>query len=537
MAELKRPLTKESPAASDSSVEPLAADRASVGSPVARAPGIVTRLLDRLHRQEIAYCRWRGNEHLQAERALPQGLDILVDRKDALRMAAILAEAGFKRVVAAALPPDPGGEHHYLALEEDSGRIVHLDLRYTLAIGDERLSEYRLPWEPLVLSTRRLDRQAGMYVADPSVEFLFLLVRVALDLRLGSQVRHRLGTQWCCPRRLREAHRRLRGDAGPVSDLSRRLLGAITADVVSDIVAGEPSFTKVGEFRRRAAPVLHNYRLYRRGGARWRRWCWELFVVARAFSRGLARSPRAEGRMVPSGGVAIAFLGCDGSGKSTLLVETTAWLSGSLRTVPIYFGSGVGPSSLLRWPLLQAERLLRKRMPSVRERPWRRSTGLTSSLRGRLSRVLWAAARLVWAVALAYEKRGKLHALTRARNRGLVVVCDRYPQNQFQDFNDGPMLRSWRDHPWRLLRGLAEWEGAPYRWAEHVVPDLVLKLHVRPDVAQQRKPDMQLQDLEKRAEAIRSLRFPDVTETVDIDAEEPLEQVVRRIRRCIWRKI
>src|SRR5256885_11057067 len=88
-------------------------------------------------------------------------------------------------------------------------------------------------------------------------------------------------------------------------------------------------------------------------------------------------------------------------------------------------------------------------MPSVRDRPWRRSTGPTSSLRARLSRSLWAAARLVWAVALAYEKRGKLHALTRARNRGLVVVCDRYPQNQFQDFNDGPMLGRWRDHPWR----------------------------------------------------------------------------------------
>jgi thymidylate kinase len=69
------------------------------------------------------------------------------------------------------------------------------------------------------------------------------------------------------------------------------------------------------------------------------------------------------------------------------------------------------------------------------------------------------------------------------------------------------------------------------------VPDLVLKLHVRPSVAQQRKPDMQLPELEKRMEAIRNLRFPGVTETVDIDAEEPLEQVVRQIRRCIWRKL
>src|SRR5439155_455858 len=78
---------------------------------------------------------------------------------------------------------------------------------------------------------------------------------------------------------------------------------------------------------------------------------------------------------------------------------------------------------------------------------------------------------------------------------------------------------------------------AARRWAEHVVPDLVLKLHVRPDVAQRRKPDMELQDLERRAEAVRSLRFPGVTETVDIDADEPLEQVARRIRRCIWRKL
>ena len=44
MAELKRPLTKESPTVSDSS---------SAGSRVARVPGIVTNLLEQLYRQEI----------------------------------------------------------------------------------------------------------------------------------------------------------------------------------------------------------------------------------------------------------------------------------------------------------------------------------------------------------------------------------------------------------------------------------------------------------------------------------------------------
>src|SRR5438132_834677 len=333
MGALKRPLTKESPTVSDSSVEPLATDPASAGSRVARAPGVVTSLLEQLYRQEIAYCRWQGNEPWQAEKAVPQGLDILPDRKDALRMAAILAQAGFKRVVAAALPPDPGAEHHYLALEQDSCRIVHLHLRYHLAIGDERLNEYRLPWEPLVLSTRRLDRQAGMYVADPSVEFLFLLVQVALDLRLGSRVRHRLGTPWCCPRRLREVHRRLRGDAGPVADLSRRLLGAAAADLVSDIVAAEPSFTKVGAFRRCAAPVLNGYRLYRRGGARWRRWWRELSVAARADR--IAARPSAARAM----GGGPGHLG-GGSGVRTARqaahpdARSQPWSRGGLRPLP-----------------------------------------------------------------------------------------------------------------------------------------------------------------------------------------------------------
>src|SRR5437879_12634523 len=76
MAELKRPLTKESPTVSDSSVEPLATDPASAGSRVARAPGIVTSLLEQLYRQEIAYCRWQGNEPWQSDRAVPQGLEI-----------------------------------------------------------------------------------------------------------------------------------------------------------------------------------------------------------------------------------------------------------------------------------------------------------------------------------------------------------------------------------------------------------------------------------------------------------------------------
>src|SRR2546428_8437617 len=88
------------------------------------------------------------------------------------------------------------------------------------------------------------------------------------------------------------------------------------------------------------------------------------------------------------------------------------------------------------------------------------TTLFRSSLRARLSRSLWAAARLVWAVALACEKRGKHHALTRARNRGLVGV---------RSEEHTPELQSRSDLGCRLL--LAKKKTSPTRPdAQHARP-------------------------------------------------------------------
>ena len=54
-------------------------------------------------------------------------------------------------------------------------------------------------------------------------------------------------------------------------------------------------------------------------------------------------------------------------------------------------------------------------------------------------------ARAIWAVVLAWEKRAKLRRAVRARNRGMIVICDRFPQTQVMGYNDGPLLAPWRE--------------------------------------------------------------------------------------------
>jgi thymidylate kinase len=144
--------------------------------------------------------------------------------------------------------------------------------------------------------------------------------------------------------------------------------------------------------------------------------------------------------------------------------------------------------------------------------------------------------RPLWALTLSYEKRRKLRRASQARNRGIIVVSDRYPQNQVMGFNDGPLLRHWLNHRSWFLRALARWEGAPYRWAEEFPPDLVIKLNISPDVACLRKPEMEPAESRRRVETIRGLAFP-MSDIVEIDADAPLEEVLLKVKRAIWASI
>jgi thymidylate kinase len=237
--------------------------------------------------------------------------------------------------------------------------------------------------------------------------------------------------------------------------------------------------------------------------------------------------PRAFRRKSPIGGAVIAFVGCDGAGKSTVLAEMRRWLGWKLDVHSIYFGSGDGPVSPLRAPLVFVRGLQKKARPP--RPPEERSRVLVPR---RLS-----PARAVWALVLAREKAARLRDAERARQRGLVVVCDRYPQSQVLGFNDGPLLSPWLESPAGWRRRLARWEHSIYESASRLAPDLALKLDIRPEVAVQRKPDMALAECARRRAAVARLDWGPRCRHLVIDAEQPLEKVLLEVKRAIWAEL
>jgi thymidylate kinase len=227
-------------------------------------------------------------------------------------------------------------------------------------------------------------------------------------------------------------------------------------------------------------------------------------------------------RTPAGGGLIVALVGSDGSGKSTMGSSVYRWLAGKVDVMPIYFGSGKGASSLLRWPLHQARRLVKRRgHPAVRGvGPDRKAPGLD---------------RVVWALVLAREKRIKLRRAARARGKGLIVVCDRYPQTQTPGMIDGPLLSAWLTSDDAGRRRLARWETASYALAGEVGPDLVLRLEVSKETARSRRPDVDPDTLDMRQEVVAGLEYPEARFGLQsIDGERDLDSVLLDVKESVW---
>jgi hypothetical protein len=148
---------------------------------------------------------------------------------------------------------------------------------------------------------------------------------------------------------------------------------------------------------------------------------------------------------------------------------------------------------------------------------------------GRTPGLLYSLLMMVWATAVAVEKRIKLRAAHRGASRGIVVATDRYPQNEDVSYNDGQLLPRLKRAP----RWLRRFEARAYMLASRLPPDLVLKLEVTPETAAGREPDMDPTTIRQRIEAARHLAFPGAR-VVRVDAEQPLGEVLRSVKREIW---
>jgi thymidylate kinase len=490
----------------------------------AMPPGLVN-VLNEFHRQQISYCYWKSSRRLRAVLAGEGDVDLLVARKDQHRVQVILAEWDFKLFPSVADRDHPA-TLSYLGYDERGGQLIHLHLHFRLIVGERLLKNYRIPWEDVLLTRAILHPTLPVRILEPTSEAVLLVVRACLELR---RVDLMTLCVWQATTRkfaLDRAALAARLDRTVVRDLAAELLSADLAELVADALYSEqPLETRAG-LRRRMQRHFAAYRSYNAVEMRMRSAGRALLWLAGSLNKHVLLAPRPWSRRAPGGGCMVALMGVDGSGKSTSVATMRAWLGTKVDVVPIYFGTGDGRPSLLLWPFKLTMPMIRR---TLKSKPRVASHGKAS---GPAPGLLYSLLLMVWAMAVAVDKRKKLAAAGRGTNRGSIVLTDRYPQSQIIGFNDGPLLSRLTKVP----RWLRRFEGASYDLARRLPPDLVIKLVVTPETAARREPEMDPAVIRQRIAALQRLELP-AARVVCVDAEQPLAEVIRAVKHEIWRLI
>ena len=483
----------------------------------------ILKMLDAFEEHHINYCHWKSNEHLREALDGDTDLDVLFDPAQRVELERVLDGCGLKRFRSTPLMQYNAIED-FIGFDKETAKIWHLHTHYRMTLGEKHLKGYTVnPWGKLILDNRRKDEQ-GIYCSACEDELILLLVRMAMKLRLRDYCRSigkddRIEYAWLVE------HTKL-----PAIEVrAKSFVGEKAASEIVRLI-GEKSLTKKNQLRKLRRMLLKSLKLYTSYsslGSRYMRTKREWFWLVGGIKRRMGiNSYVANRRVSPNGGNVIAFLGCDGAGKSTTLAYVKKELNKKLDVCTIYFGSGDGNSSLLRKPMkLVAKKVGGKGVGHAVEKEY--SEKKKVSLKSRL----YSLAKIIWAVTLANEKKTKIRQQTKARNNGLIVLTDRYPQTLYAGCSDGPLLSKYEGKG--LFGKIAAWEHRVYESAAMNPPDLTVKLIVPTEVAIERKPEMTADEIDTKKSIVMGLKLSD--NTLVVDTSRPFEETRAEILEAIWR--
>ncbi len=142
----------------------------------------INYIFEKLEHENINYCSWKSNAHLDRSFQSLTDFDLLVAIGDTNKFQQCMVHAGAKRRISTADKTYPGMED-YIAFDPESGKLIHLHVHYKLIFGKSLQKFYRLDLEKIILNTKVFNKTYRIFTIHPELELLILILRTILKIR------------------------------------------------------------------------------------------------------------------------------------------------------------------------------------------------------------------------------------------------------------------------------------------------------------------------------------------------------------------
>ncbi|TCK18107.1 thymidylate kinase [Thiogranum longum] len=467
-------------------------------------------LFKELDRNNIRYCHWKNNQTVEEGLRGEDDLDILVARDDAQSFFQVLLAFGFHEAENRYMKVP--FVYHYYGLDEHTGVILHIHVYLKLYTGESHTKNFHFPFEKQLLESSN-QRISGCPV--PSWEWQLFIYLVRYYLKISCVIGFIL--LYSRQSEFKREYKRI------IDELDEVAWDALVSNMrapfsVQTIESLRMAFNEKGPNIR---SVLLGISL------RWRLFAWRRRGVFRDMSsrysqilyRVINKYLLHQKKRLVRGGAVIAITGFDGTGKTTTCSELEHWFGKQFDVRLDHFGRP--KAKLITLPL---------RIMIGMYRSWKRKKHFTSPVSKKDGVI--AAIRYC---SLAFERYSVLRRSAMLRDKGYVVILDRYPSLTTGGM-DSPQLKSTVETGY-IYRFFERLEG----WLYSSMPqaDLLLVLEVPVETAllrnQKRIKKFKESDDELLARHVdnQGLEYEaNVIKTIDVTSS--LDETMKVIKSSVW---
>lgn len=483
---------------------------------------------------QIKYCHWKSNEHLEEGLNGETDLDVYVapiDRKEAERL---LSQCGY-------IECRVQKGHRYLnvvewiGFDKSTGKLIHVHLHYQIITGTKYCKEYIFPIDSLIISTRIKDYKTGVFITNPDLELIILFSRISLKASNCNKIQ---------PSEEDEkeiVYLKERYTKEGLKKNCELLIKDEGDDLYNLVIRDNLDYKEWKIIYKIVSKWLAPFRRESRGRVFLKHsyfYCREMFIIAleKFFDKKIVNQ-----KTFTSKALSICFLGQDGSGKSTVTVDLCKWLNWKIEAKRFYLGSGDHYNGLFKRLISLGSRISHRN--DTKDKGIDNNTVLHST---KVSKRPKSLKNLISSFIICYyylSLARRAYMVTKSArgymNKGGIALFDRFPQNQFQSISDGPRIEAYYSENglnFRINRFLANKEKKYFELIQRNQPSLIFKLMLPPEESIRRKPFEDYENVKQKHEVIKALSFPH-SETHIIDATMEYQKELIIIKNLIWEKI